>query len=146
MQSFALISDSKTHVKMACGDKKASCRIAILDPELTLTQPELVTALTGIDAVSHAVETFVTKRRNPVSIMYSREAWRLLAGNFKTVLKDPNNLEARSAMQLGAAYAGVAIENSMLGASHALANPLTGFLRYRPRTSCGAHAAARRSV
>ena len=125
MQSFALISDAQTHVKMACGDKKASCRIAILDPELTLTQPELVTALTGIDAVSHAVETFVTKRRNPVSIMYSREAWRLLAGNFKTVLKDPGNLEARSAMQLGAAYAGVAIENSMLGASHALANPLT---------------------
>ena len=110
---------------MACGDKKASCQIAILDPELTLTQPELVTALTGIDAVSHAVETFVTKRRNPVSNLYSREAWRLLAGNFKTVLKDPGNLEARSAMQLGAAYAGVAIENSMLGASHALANPLT---------------------
>lgn len=125
MQSFALISDAKTHVKMACGDKKASCQIAILDPELTLTQPELVTALTGIDAVSHAVETFVTKRRNPVSNLYSREAWRLLAGNFKTVLKDPGNLEARSAMQLGAAYAGVAIENSMLGASHALANPLT---------------------
>ncbi|MDE0936143.1 MAG: iron-containing alcohol dehydrogenase [Mariniblastus sp.] len=125
MQSFALISDSKTHVKMACGDKKASCRIAILDPELTLTQPELVTALAGIDAVSHAVETFVTKRRNPVSIMYSREAWRLLAGNFKTVLKDPGNLEVRAAMQLGAAYAGVAIENSMLGAGHALANPLT---------------------
>ncbi len=125
MQSFALISDSQTHVKMACGDKKASCRIAILDPELTLTQPELVTALTGIDAVSHAVETFVTKRRNPVSTMYSLEAWRLLASNFKAVLKDPGNLEARSGMQLGAAYAGVAIENSMLGASHALANPLT---------------------
>lgn len=125
MQSFALISDSQTHEKMACGDKKASCRVAILDPELTLTQPELVTALTGIDAVSHAVETFVTKRRNPVSKMYSLEAWRLLAGNFKAVLKDPGNLEARSAMQLGSAYAGVAIENSMLGASHALANPLT---------------------
>lgn len=125
MQSFALISDAKTHVKMACGDKKASCRIALLDPELTLTQPESVTALTGIDAISHAVETFVTKRRNPVSLLYSREAWRLLAGNFKAVMKDPSNLEARAAMQLGAAYAGIAIENSMLGASHALANPLT---------------------
>ncbi len=125
MQSFALISDAKTHVKMACGDKKASCRIAVLDPELTLTQPEQVTALTGIDAISHAVETYVTKRRNPVSLLYSREAWRLLAGNFRTVMLDPGNLEARAAMQLGAAYAGVAIENSMLGASHALANPLT---------------------
>lgn len=125
MQSFALISDAKTHVKMACGDKKASCRIAVLDPELTLTQPETVTALTGIDAISHAVETFVTKRRNSISMLYSREAWRLLASNFKRVLSDPGDLEARAAMQLGAAYAGIAIENSMLGASHALANPLT---------------------
>ena len=125
MQSFALISDAKSHVKMACGDKKASCRIAVLDPELTLTQPETVTALTGIDAISHAVETYVTKRRNPVSLLYSREAWRLLSTNFRSVLSDPGNLEARAAMQLGAAYAGVAIENSMLGASHALANPLT---------------------
>lgn len=125
MQSFALISDATTHVKTACGDKKASCRVAVLDPELTLTQPEMVTALTGIDAISHAVETFVTKRRNAVSRMYSREAWRLLAGNFRSVLADPGNLEARAAMQLGAAYSGVAIENSMLGASHALANPIT---------------------
>jgi len=125
MQSFALISDAETHVKMACGDKRASCRIAILDPKLTLTQPEAVTVLTGIDAISHAVETWVTKRRNPVSMLYSREAWKLLATNFNTVMQQPDDLEARGAMQLGAAWAGLAIENSMLGASHALANPLT---------------------
>jgi alcohol dehydrogenase len=124
-QSFALISDAKTHAKMACGDKKASCRIAILDPNLTLTQPPRVTALTGIDAIAHALETYVTTRRNPVSLLYSREAWRLLAANFGRVLDDPTALEARAAMQLGATYAGVAIENSMLGATHALANPLT---------------------
>lgn len=125
MQSFALISDAETHVKMACGDKKASCRIAILDPKLTLTQPEQVTALTGIDAISHALETYVTRKRNPISLLFSRQAWRLLATNFRRVLQQPNDLEARGAMQLGAAYAGLAIENSMLGASHALANPLT---------------------
>jgi len=125
MQSFALISDAVTHQKMACGDKRASCKIAILDPELTLTQPPMVAALTGIDAISHALETYVTTRRNPVSMFYSREAWRLLAGNFLRVIESPDNIEARAAMQLGAAYAGVAIENSMLGASHALANPLT---------------------
>jgi alcohol dehydrogenase class IV len=124
-QSFALISDAKTHAKMACGDKKASCRVAILDPTLTLTQPPRVTALTGIDAIAHALETYVTKRRNPVSLLYSREAWRLLAANFGRVLDDPTDIEARAAMQLGACYAGVAIENSMLGATHALANPLT---------------------
>lgn len=124
-QSFALISDSKTHVKMACGDKKAACRIALLDPQLTVTQPPRVTSLTGIDAVAHALETYVTRPRNPVSLMCSREAWRLLEPNFPRVLADPLDLEARGAMQLGAFFAGMAIENSMLGAAHALANPLT---------------------
>ena len=124
-QSFALISDAQTHVKMACGDKKAAFRIALLDPKLTLTQPPAVTALTGIDALSHAVETFVTTRRNTASLAFSREAWRRLAPGFRRVLEDPDNLSARCDMQLGACFAGLAIENSMLGAAHALANPLT---------------------
>jgi alcohol dehydrogenase len=124
-QSFALISDAKTHVKMACGDKKASYRIALLDPQLTVTQPPRVTALTGIDAISHALETWVTTRRNPASLAFSREAWRLLASNFARVLDDPKDIVARGSMQLGACFAGLAIENSMLGATHALANPLT---------------------
>ena len=64
-QSFALISDAQTHVKMACGDKKAACRVAILDPRLTLTQPPRVTALTGIDALAHALETLVTNKWTP---------------------------------------------------------------------------------
>jgi alcohol dehydrogenase len=110
---------------MACGDKKASCRIAVLDPELTVTQPPRVTALTGIDALSHALETFVTSRRNPVSLAFSRESWRLLASNFARVIEDPQDIEARGSMLLGASFAGLAIENSMLGAAHALANPLT---------------------
>jgi alcohol dehydrogenase len=84
-----------------------------------------VTALTGIDAISHAVETFVTKSRNPISLTFSREAWRLLSTNFLTVLQRPDDLAARAAMQLGACLAGLAIENSMLGAAHALANPIT---------------------
>ena len=124
-QSFALISDATTHVKMACGDKKAAFRIAVLDPRLTLSQPQNVTALTGIDAVSHAIEAFVTTRRNQASRMFSLEAWRCLAGSFADVLKDGSNLEARSGMQWGACLAGMAIEHSMLGAAHALANPLT---------------------
>ena len=124
-QSFALISDAKSHVKMACGDKKAACRIALLDPKLTMTQPPRVTALTGIDAIAHALETYVTKRRNAASLAFSREAWALLGVNFARVINDPGDLDARSGMQLGACFAGLAIENSMLGATHALANPLT---------------------
>jgi alcohol dehydrogenase len=124
-QSFALISDAKTHTKMACGDPRAACKIAILDPKLTVTLPPAVTALTGIDAISHAIETYVTNRRNPISITYSRRAFGLLAQGFSTVLTEPGNLQARSQMQLGACFAGMAIETSMLGAAHATANPLT---------------------
>ncbi|TWU63028.1 NAD-dependent methanol dehydrogenase [Crateriforma conspicua] len=124
-QSFALISDAKTHVKMPCGDPRAACRVALLDPTLTLTQPPSVTALTGIDALSHAIETYVTKRRNEMSVTYSRRAFGMLASGFPRVLDDPNDLEARSQMQLGASLAGMAIETSMLGAAHATANPLT---------------------
>ena len=124
-QSYALISDEETHVKMACGDPKAAFRIALLDPALTVTQPKDVTAATGFDAIAHAVETFVTTKRNPLSTMHAREAWRLLEVNLERVLVQPEIIEARSAMQLGAYFAGVAIENSMLGATHACANPLT---------------------
>ncbi|MEI7701187.1 MAG: iron-containing alcohol dehydrogenase [Planctomycetia bacterium] len=124
-QSFAVIADAKTHLKMACGDPRAACRVAILDPELTLTMPFAVTAATGIDAMTHAIESYVTTRRNSISQMFARQAWALLSQAFPTVLGQPENLQARGSMQLGAFLAGAAIENSMLGAAHAAANPLT---------------------
>ena len=124
-QSYALISDARDHTKMACGDPQASFRAAILDPRLTVSQPASVTAATGFDAIAHAVETYVTTKRNPLSEIFSREAWRMLEGNYERVLVEPDDLEARGAMQLGAYFAGLAIENSMLGATHACANPLT---------------------
>jgi alcohol dehydrogenase len=124
-QSFALITDADTKVKMACGDPKAAFRIAILDPELTLTQPMRVASLTGLDAMSHAMESYVTKRRNELSLCYSREAWRLLSYGLPRVFHNGKDLAARGKMQLGAFFAGLAIETSMLGAAHALANPLT---------------------
>lgn len=124
-QSFALIADAATHRKMACGDKRAACRAALLDPELTISMPAGVTAATGIDAISHAVESFVTSKRNPISQVFSRRAWKLLSTGFPAVLADRSNLQARGAMLLGSHMAGAAIENSMLGATHALANPLT---------------------
>ncbi len=124
-QSFALISDSQTHVKMACGDKRALPAIAILDPELTVTQPAHLTALTGIDALTHALESYVTKTRNPMSMAFAKEAWERLSKSFAGVLKTPTDLGLRSEMQLGAYLSGMAIEASMLGAAHALANPIT---------------------
>lgn len=124
-QSYAVIADAETHMKMACGDPKLAFRTAILDPDLTFSQPAAVTAAGGYDAIAHAVETAVTTRRTAISTLFSREAFRLLNGNYERVLHHPNDLASRSAMQLGAFYAGVAIEQSMLGAAHACANPLT---------------------
>ena len=124
-QSYALISDAETHQKMACGDPSAAFAVALLDPLLTLSQPRAVTATSGFDALAHAVETYVTTKRNGLSEFFSREAWRLLDSNYERVLDDPEDTKARGAMQLAAYFAGVSIENSMLGATHACANPLT---------------------
>jgi alcohol dehydrogenase class IV len=124
-QSYAIISDAETHAKMACGDPKAAFRIAILDPSLTVSQPRAVASVAGYDAISHAVESFVTARRTGISDLFARDAWRLLHAHYEHVLGCPGDLDARGAMLLGAHQAGIAIEASMLGATHACANPLT---------------------
>ena len=124
-QSAALIADEATHQKMACLDPKAAARVAILDPALTVSMPPRVAACTGIDAIAHAVETAVTKKRTLLSVMFSHEAFQRLVPNLARVLENPGDLEARGHMLLGAALAGTAIENSMLGAAHSAANPLT---------------------
>ena len=124
-QSYAVISNASTHMKMACGDPSAAMRVAILDPELTLTAPHHVTAMAGFDAIAHTVETAVSTKRTPLSDTFSHRAWHLLSEAFERVLLHPADLEARSAMQIGSHFAGMAIELSMLGAAHACANPLT---------------------
>ena len=124
-QSYALIASVDTHEKMACGDLKARFHGVILDPEVTASVPVDVAASAGIDAIAHAVESYVSTRRNAVSRMYAMEAWRLLASGFKAALASMADVEARAAMLLGAHFAGAAIENAMLGAAHACANPLT---------------------
>lgn len=124
-QSYALISDATTHEKMACGDPKAAFRVAILDPALTVSQPRAVTAIAGYDALSHAVESYVTTKRTEISDLFARDAWQRLEVHYERVLHDPADLSARGAMLFGAHEAGLAIELSMLGATHACANPLT---------------------
>lgn len=125
LQSAALIADEVTHQKMACLDPKCAAVVAILDPALTVSQPPRITACTGIDAIAHAVETAVTTKRNALSRTLSEEAFRLCMNALPEVLVKPNDVVERARMQLGAAYAGAAIENSMLGAAHGAANPLT---------------------
>ncbi|MGI9015104.1 MAG: iron-containing alcohol dehydrogenase [Phycisphaerales bacterium] len=125
LQSFALISDAETHQKMACGDRRAAARVAVLDPELATSQPRDVIACTGLDTLSHALETAVTLKRSPMSLLFSRESFRRAVRSFERVLVNASDMEAMSDMMLAAAYGGLAIEHSMLGGAHALANPLT---------------------
>ena len=137
-QSFAVISREDDHRKMACGDPKARFLTTILDPELARTAPPQVMAAAGLDAFSHAMESFVATAANPYSQMFSSEGFRRLLRGFEVVAAaQPASLPAADSqsdaeindlwgeMLLGAHLAGAAIEASMLGAAHGLANPLT---------------------
>ena len=124
-QSFAVIAEDESHRKMACGDSKAKFSAVILDPLLAPSAPREVVAATGLDAMAHAVESYVCTRRNPVSQMFAAEAWRLLDGNYEAVLAGTEESGPWQAMLTGAHFSGVAIEHSMLGAAHACANPLS---------------------
>jgi alcohol dehydrogenase class IV len=123
-QSFCIVTDGEAGARMACGDAKATFRAAILDSRLTLSQPRAVAAATGYDALSHALETLVTTRHTALSECFSRSAWRLINSGFERMLEDPEDLDARGSMLLGAHFGGLAVENSMLGAAHACASPL----------------------
>lgn len=122
-QSYALITCADTGAKMACGDRRARFCIAILDPSLLASAPQRVRADAGMDALAHAIESYVSTRRTPLSQMFARQAYRLLATHYEAAVADAQN--AADTMLLGAHLAGAAIENSMLGAAHATANPLT---------------------
>ncbi len=124
-QSYAIVSRDGTHEKMACGDPKALAHTAILDPELTASQPHNVATLTALDALSHALESAVCTKRNAISSAFSAESFQFISSAIRDVLTGTADVETRGRMLYGAALAGSAIENSMLGAAHATANPLT---------------------
>lgn len=125
MQSYAIVSDPVTHRKMAIGTPKLAPSLAFLDPDLTESMPLRTAAMTGIDAMSHALEAAVSTKTTPVGRVYALEAWELIRPHLPAVLAGSADAAARLAMLTGSASAGRAIENGMLGAAHALANPLT---------------------
>lgn len=127
-QSYALISRDGSHEKMACGDPKALPAVAILDPDLTATLPHGAALLSGVDALAHAIESAVCTKANALSRIHAEGAFRQLATAIDRVVDGRPTDDDRAHMLLGAALAGSAIENSMLGAAHASANPLTSRL------------------
>lgn len=114
-------------VKLAVNSPPLIADWAVLDATLTLGLPKNVTAATGIDAIVHAVEAYTSARlKNPLSDALAREALRLLNSNLLIAIEQPANLEARSAMLLGAHLAGLAFANAPVAGVHALAYPLGG--------------------
>ncbi len=100
--------------------------LVILDPELTFTLPSKITAETGIDAFTHAIECFICKKANTMSDLFALEAMRLISKYLQRAFKDGSDKEARYYMALGSLYGGIAIANSGTGGVHALAYPLGG--------------------
>ena len=114
-------------VKLAVNSAPLIADWAVLDATLTLGLPKPVTAATGIDAIVHAVEAYTSARlKNPLSDALAREALRLLSSNLLAAIEQPRNLDARSAMLLGAHLAGLAFSNAPVAGVHALAYPLGG--------------------
>ena len=114
-------------VKMAVNSAPLIADWAVLDATLTLGLPKAVTAATGIDAIVHAVEAYTSARlKNPLSDALAREALRLLSSNLLTAIDRPADMDARSAMLLGAHLAGLAFSNAPVAGVHALASPLGG--------------------
>lgn len=122
----AVITDEKTHYKFTIVDLCMVPQYAILDPSLTLSLPSAITAATGMDALTHAVEAYVNRFVPEKARLAAREAVQLIWDNLKTAYSDGQDIEAREKLLLGSYYAGVAITNAYVGYVHAIAHAIGG--------------------
>ncbi|MGI6211320.1 MAG: iron-containing alcohol dehydrogenase [Anaerovoracaceae bacterium] len=122
---FAVITDVQKEWKMAIGGSHNISSLAICDPELTATLPPLFTAATGMDALTHAVEGFVSRGSEPISDALLRQAIKLIAGSLqRATFKGEHDKDARYDMMMGSLLAGMGFVNTILGISHSMAHPL----------------------
>ncbi len=124
-----IVADEKMGMKKAIYSDYALADVSIVDPVLTLSMPPHVTADTGLDALAHAIETFVAKTATPFSNVLALEAIRLISQNLAGAYTNGDSVEARSGMSLGALLAGLAFGSGGLGGVHALAYPLSSEYR-----------------
>ena len=124
---FTIISDETTDEKMLCVGKGFMPTVAIVDYELTLSLPQRSTADTGIDALTHAMEAYVSKKANKFSDAQALQAMNLIAPNLRKVFHDGSNREAREKMMLGATLAGVAFSNASVALVHGMSRPIGAF-------------------
>ncbi|GAB3273283.1 iron-containing alcohol dehydrogenase [Sinomonas notoginsengisoli] len=121
---FTIISDSETDEKMLCTGRSFLPIAAVVDYELTLSMPARLSADTGVDALTHAIEAYVSRRANPFSDSFALSAMTAIGRNLREVYKDGSNRQAREAMMLAATQAGIAFSNSSVALVHGMSRPI----------------------
>ncbi|MDH2241835.1 iron-containing alcohol dehydrogenase [Pseudomonas sp. GD03909] len=124
---FTIITDETSDEKMLCAGLGFMPIAALIDYELTLSLPPRVTADTGIDALTHAIEAYVSRKASLYSDAQALEAMRLLAPNLRAAFHEPGNRAAREAMMLGATLAGIAFSNASVALVHGMSRPIGAF-------------------
>ncbi|MCL1141654.1 L-threonine dehydrogenase [Shewanella gaetbuli] len=127
MTRFCIITDEVRHIKMAIVDKNTTPILSVNDPELMLEKPASLTAATGMDALTHAIEAYVSIGANPITDACAIKAIELIKANLVNAVKDGQNIEAREQMAYAQFLAGMAFNNASLGYVHAMAHQLGGF-------------------
>lgn len=128
VSQFAIVTDTARKVKIAIASKTLIPDAALIDPVATVTMPATLTAHTGLDALTHAMEAYVSNAHGPMTDLLALEAARLIRANLPRAMEAPADIEARGGMLLASLYAGMAFSNAILGAVHAMAHSLGGLL------------------
>lgn len=137
VSQFAIITNSKLKYKMALISKMLVPDVALIDPETLLTMPPELTSATGLDALTHAVESLVSSASSPFTDLHALDAASIIVNNLPKCLKDPDNMTYRSELMRASLQAGIAFSNASLGAVHAIAHSLGGLLN-QPHGECNA--------
>lgn len=137
VSQFAIINNWGERYKMAIISKSVVPDVALIDPETLTSMDSFLTACTGLDALSHAFEAFVSNASSPVTDLYALEAIRLIHSNLLDSCNNPDDLQLRGKIMLSSLYAGLAFSNASLGCVHSLAHSLGGYLDL-PHGECNA--------
>jgi alcohol dehydrogenase class IV len=124
---FTIITDSERKRKMAIGHEYLMPSMAVLDPELTVSMPRAVTAATGMDALTHAIEAYISDKATIITDLWALKAIALLTKNILVATYNPTHVEARAGMLYGQLFAGIAFNNSSVALVHAMSRPLGAY-------------------
>ncbi len=137
VSQFAIISNPLEKIKFAIISKSVVPDLSLIDPLTLTTLDPFLTACTGLDALTHGIEAYVSNASSPMTDLHALEAIRLIFGNLVASIKNPHDVELRSKVMQGSLYAGLAFSNAILGAVHAMAHSVGG-LRDAPHGECNA--------